>query len=184
MCHFITTILPAGADVPAMTEIARRHRRGMRGYDNPNLRAQLAAGESTWLATSGHCDCGTGLGTRQRRSHAADDQAAVAGLRRKGWSETKISRWREQRSARPESHNPGAEHDLLAWQALLQEALGHRSLRWYGLLLHQYSGSFGDESFPLQGREAVDMADAHAVLANLHEDRLYAFHRTGSTRSR
>jgi hypothetical protein len=178
MCHYITAALPASTDIAALTAIADRHGRGLRALSNPSIQQQLKAGENYFLTTTGHCDCGTPLGAHA--ATAADDtHAQIRKLRLKGWSETKIARWNEQRgehqAQKTAADRIAAEAGIAEWQAFLAAALARNDTPYICLLLHMYDGAL-DRDMELSARQTVKLREADTVfLGAMSEDVLYEF---------
>jgi hypothetical protein len=178
MCHFISAVLPASADIAALTAVAERHGRRLRPQNNPSIRKKLKAGENLFLTTAGHCDCGTPLGAHAA-SVADDTQAQIRKLRAKGWSETKIARWREQRgehqALKAATARTASEAGIGQWQGFLAEALTRSDTPYLCLLIHMYSGDL-DGDIELSARRAVKLREADAAyLGAMSEDVLYEF---------
>lgn len=175
MCYYITAVLPGSANLPALTDIAVRHGRALKPQQNPGIEAHLKPGEHYFLTTPGHCDCGTFLGSLardeskvERQKNAADNEESK--LRRKGWSETKLKRWKEQKAERLTKSRSAL--DATNWESLLNEILNSCQTPFVGLLLHWYDGPI-EERIDLQGREAVSVTAE--TLARMKEDVLYEF---------
>ena len=180
MCHFITATLPAGADVDAAREVARRYRRGWEELENPHVARQLAEGERYFMTVRKGCDCGTELGSAGAGPPAAPDLAAeVAKLRKKGWSETKIERWLAEkgktagRRARldAERAKPGA--DAQSWADLLHELASLPGASGVGVLLHWYSGHVESERIRFRVEEVGADELSAERLVRIEEDVLY-----------
>jgi hypothetical protein len=178
MCHFISAVLPASADIAALTAVAEKHGRSLRPHDNPSVRKQLKVGEGLFLTTPGHCDCGTPLGAHA--TTAADDtHVQIRKLRLKGWSETKISRWREQRVEHQTQKSAAAriasKTGIAQWQAFLSEALARNDTPYLCLLIHMYDGAL-ERDIELSERRAMNLREADiAFLDAMSEDVLYEF---------
>src|SRR5688572_29469897 len=127
MCHFITAALPAGADAEAVASLFKSYRRALEPVDNDWVVAQLPAGDRYFLTTRGYCDCGTSLGSLTRQCEAPrSPEDEVRKLKRKGWSEAKIERWRAEKLAagerardRQEAMAQHMSEDAESWAALL-----------------------------------------------------------------
>jgi hypothetical protein len=164
MCHFISAVLPGSADLSALEGVMARHGRALKPQNNPVLGAQLQAGEQLLLTTAGHCDCGTALGALERNAARLErrrrsSERKEATLRRGGWSEVRIQRWREQQQNYRSGLHPQA--GVTDWERLL--------LHWYG--------EGADEPIALQGRETLPLCVES--LGRLREDVLAIF-RAGS----
>jgi hypothetical protein len=183
MCHFITAILPKEADTPSLDVIARKHHRQFEPLSNLSIEAQLRPGERYFLTTLGHCDCGTalGAGARDESQDSRDHHAGLKQLRAKGWSETKIARWLEQKqqvSARDDrvcsSRDIPRTED---WRQFIEEVLESGLTSYLGVLLHWYSGPLSAR-IQLAGRQVVVLRDmTEGTLAEVKEDVIYEFKR-------
>lgn len=182
MCHFITAVLPLSANQIALAEIAHKYGRKLQQLANPSVEAQLQAGETYFLTTVGHCDCGTALGARAReyaQAKPVDKLAQERKLKLKGWSSAKISRWMQQQADNQNKQHPKesvhVSKDIETWCALLTEMLGSGLTLFVGLLIHSYSGPLS-ESFELVGRKAVQVSEIGPdFLGHMEEDTLYEF---------
>ena len=179
MCHFISAVLPGSADLSALAGVMAHHGRALKPQSNPALEAQLQPGEQLLLTTAGHCDCGTALGALERNAARLErrrrsSERKEASLRRRGWSEARIRRWREQQ----QTHGPGLrlQAGMTDWERLLSDMLRERHTAYVGLLLHWY-GEGADEPIALQGRETLPLCVES--LGRLREDVLAIF-RAGS----
>lgn len=179
MCHFISAVLPSSADLSALAGVMAHHGRALKPQRNPVLGAQLQAGEQLLLTTAGHCDCGTALGALERnaarleRRRRSSERKEVT-LRRRGWSEARIQRWREQQQNHRSGLHPQA--GVTDWERLLTDMLREHHTAYVGLLLH-WCGEGADEPIALQGRETLPLCEES--LGRLREDVLAIF-RAGS----
>jgi hypothetical protein len=104
----------------------------------------------------------------ERQKNAADNEESK--LRRKGWSETKLKRWKEQKAERLTKSKSAL--DATNWQSLLNDMLNSYQTPFVGLLLHCYNGPI-EEHIDLQGREVASVTAEN--LAQMQEDVLYEF---------
>lgn len=180
MCHFVTAILPAIADQAELDRLARSRGRQFLTQHNPAVEARLRAGERYFLTTLGHCDCGTPLGSHDRKAARAPDWIAEEQrLLRKGWSQAKVARSLEQRRAHWDlgaDKNARADAEAMAaWLGLIEGVLDSRATPYLGLLIHFYSGPL-DEQIDLAGRVEVPRGEIRAsCLGGMKEDTLYVF---------
>jgi hypothetical protein len=171
MCHFIKLVLPAQADVGALREVMQRHGRLLEPCCDPHLDGDLAPDERAFL-TRGNCDCGTALVRPRgpRREH--DEGREPAKLRRSGWSEAKIQRWRQQRAGvvtrKAEARARTREHESEQWRALLEDLLGAK-VEHIGLVVHWVTA--GVHRGPVFPRTHLNAE----TLSTLEENILYTF---------
>jgi len=141
VCHFINIVLPARVDVEALREIVKRHGRVLSPSAERLVCDELGADERAYL-TSSICDCGTQLAIHRSARREHDEDREVVRLRKMGWSETKIQRWREQRgmaaAQKASTKAKSREHEIEAWRALLADLLNAKTDH-VGLLVHWVS---------------------------------------------
>ncbi len=190
MCHFITAVLPADADLPRLRTIAREHALNLEEIHNAHVRGQLRDDERYYLTTAGICDCGTVLGsavTSEQRSHAkGPTERDVSALRHRGWGESKIERWRSQHSGNTtrdtrvqQQHSRGRALEADDWKRFLEEVLASNRAVYIGILLHWYRRSVDAERIQIQQRRSVAQPEITAeLLMRLPEDELYVFSRS------
>lgn len=183
MCRFITAILPNETGIAEASAIFREHGRACHVYVSASLAAQIGNAESSCHTTSGHCDCGTPLGSTATGAGSDDRdtrEIEIARLQRKGWSESKIARMlaqRDEAKARPRAPDQ-RQTDLGEWSALIRAVLASSRIAYVGLLIHEYRGDINDEEIALQGREMVREKDMNeAALASMRDDTIYEFRR-------
>ncbi len=173
MCHFIKLVLPAQADVQALRDIVKRHGRVLEPISEARVDRELPAGDRAYLTTS-RCDCGTGLVNRAANRREHDERRDLARLRRSGWSEAKIQRWREQRgeavNRKVEAKAKSREHEAEEWRALVSDLLDAKVER-VGLLVHWVTDDI--RRGPILPRASVNAE----TIANLEENVVYTFTR-------
>ena len=190
MCIFITATLPPDASIEAVRAVFERHGRRLDEVENQNVLEQLPSGERYFCTTSGHCDCGTALGSTfafAETSPRTDDiSQKILKLRRKGWSEAKIQRWVEQdrrnreqdQRARIARESYALESgEIVDWVALIREIMATGQSSSVGLLVHWYSTSPEQEAVDLRERVrlAADSITEEDLLRMRH-DTVYEFH--------
>lgn len=181
MCHFVTAVLPEAAPLQALDGIARLHGKQFAPLDNPSVHTQLRSAETYVLATAGVCDCGTGLGAlgRAEARTRVNEHAEVRKLRRKGWTETKISRSLAMKEGRVLAQHARRTDDALAdaqaWLDMLMDVFSSTQVPYVGLLLHWYNGALSSR-IELQGRQVVPQGElTPRTLASMKEDVVYEF---------
>lgn len=138
MCFFISAILPCSANISVLAGVMDRYGRALKPQSNPALEAQLQPGERLLLTTAGHCDCGTASGALERKAALLErrrrsDERKEASLRRKGWGESKIQRWRNQQQKVSSGHDPQAGR--IDWERLLTDMLSQPRMPYFWMLL-------------------------------------------------
>lgn len=173
MCYFIKLVLPARADVPALREIVERHGRVLEPISEPRVDRELPPGDQAYLTTA-RCDCGTRLVNGKSNAREHDEDRDLARLRREGWSEAKIQRWREQRGdaarRRAEARAKPRELEAEEWRALVSDLLAAR-VDHVGLLVHWVTDHV--RRGPLLPSASLNTE----TVSNLEENVLYTFTR-------
>ncbi len=185
MCHYITATLPPGADVERVRNIAKQFHLAWKPIESGRVVSQLKSGETYYLTTAGHCDCGTVLGclSNERTKLSNDHKREIAKLHRKGWSQTKIHRWlheKELATAKAERKDAQTARDRKAeaadWIDFLGVVLSSGASASLGLLLHSYSGPIENPNIELAERKIVPVSSLTPDdLLHIEEDRLYEF---------
>ncbi|MEW6306755.1 MAG: hypothetical protein AB1705_25085 [Verrucomicrobiota bacterium] len=189
MCYFITLILPVGnaRDISVIDEILSRVHRTAEILSNPHLSQHLHLKERYLYPGGKMCECGTALGTlRETQPPKRIEKKEIDGLRKKGWSETKIQRWIEQQmSVKERKAQIKAKQDLAAhgsdpdgWTATVRALISEARLPYVGLLLHWYSGDLESERIPIKSRVKLPNDDQLSnALYRIEEDTIYEIHR-------
>jgi hypothetical protein len=173
MCDFINLVLPAQADIDTLRLVVEGHGRVLEPNPEPRVARELSAEERAYLTTR-ICDCGTKLAARRVRSREHDEDREAARLRRDGWSEAKIRRWREQRSEaivrKTEARERSRQDEVAMWIALIGELLDAK-VAHVGLLVHWATD--GVQRGPVLPRGRLNVE----TLASLEKNVLYTFSR-------
>ena len=173
MCYYIALVV-RGSDAATIDGVLRRHGRRAKAISNASIGGALVSGETQFLTTVGHCDCGTALApTVIDRAGKRTEQ--IAKLAKKGWSKAKIDRWLSD-SAKADDRADERRHantpdSVGLWSGIIADLLATPGIKHAGLLLHFYSGDVEDEVIePI--RETAPIRDFEARLANIREDQL------------
>lgn len=184
MCHFVTAVIGATGSTEQLNAIAAKHHRWLELVENQSVRPFLRSSERYYSTTprKARCDCGTTLGWAARESLRApkplDVEAETRKLQRKGWGQSKISRWIEAKQQDQQTWEPPSAQDLGAdklnedWLRLIDDMLSEASVSSFGLLLHWYRGGL-EARLPI--RERRETSPSRAALATMEEDTLYVF---------
>ena len=179
MCHFVTMVLPPDADIESVQQVLGRYGRGFELLQNKHVGKLLKPREVYCLPTPKHCDCGTELGSAPALSAGlADISRDIAKKRRKGWSETKIARWLEQKQDHQQAKKerskelggPGA--DLEDWLGIIRDLRADAGLAYLGIMLHWYTGPLSERIDATRAEFDHD-DDMASGLRHIEEDVLY-----------
>lgn len=185
MCHFITATLPTNAIVKSVAAIFDAHKLAFREISNSSIAAFTGPDEMQILTTTGHCDCGTVLGSLNcpDKTEQLSLNRELDRLRKKRWSEARIQRWIEEKERTKEKHaredaNQARTGTPLAaeWISFISDVLRSGQTQSIGLLLHQYRGGIESERIKVLDRKRVILTGlTPAVLMEMKEDVLYEF---------
>ncbi len=185
MCHYITATLPPGADVERVRNIAKQFHLAWKPIELGRVVSKLKSGETYYLTTAGHCDCGTVLGclSNDRTKPSNDHKREIAKLRRKGWSQTKIDRWlheKELATAKAERKDAQTARERQAeaddWIAFLGTVFSSGASASLGVLLHWCTGPIAGSNIELAERKIVAVSSLTPDdLLRMEEDCLYEF---------
>lgn len=175
-------VTPPGTDMNAVSKVLQRHRRKVIPLNNRSIVSHLNHGESYFYPQGSTCDCGTALGSLIHRSDAGRvEKRWLDDLRKKGWSETKIARWgeqkksihkREERIQKLREEARGSDPD--GWCAIIGELIERAGIKYTGLFLHWYSGGLETEKLDQPRRIELGLDENLAdALYHMEEDNLY-----------
>lgn len=181
MCHFITATVPGNADRKQVRAVIAAHRRGFQRLSNPHTQPQLPPGDQYLGLTRKMCGCGTVLGclASQEGDSAEPRAREVEKLRKQGWSEARIERWRGGRDRTREKRGQAPEQRLAeaqGWIDFLRALLSVEGTSHVGLLLHWYRTGPEEERFAIQRIETMPVGKLTPEwLMRIEEDVLVLF---------
>ncbi|ANM30838.1 hypothetical protein ABI59_16545 [Acidobacteria bacterium Mor1] len=176
MCVYIHLLLEDSSDHAEASVLLGSYDKQLEAVENHRLRRQLGA-FSPFLTTRKFCDCGTAVGHLARDEDTAPyTEQDMRRMKRKGWTATKIERWKQEKERHWGRDHLQVVAELESWEQLLKALL--RSEARIGLLLHEYRGFIAEESFRVQRtvESPADGIDARR-LAELELDVVYAWSR-------
>lgn len=157
--------------------IAKKYGRVAVLTENPSVSSILREGEYQYFTTKGHCDCGTVLANEDadtpdrvaERSSVLTKQKLR--LKRKGWSQAKISRWLDEKQGAQERRKNDPQDSFELWANLVAEIAGEADVKSVGILVHHYSGLLTEEIFEAN-RTEVRFSEFRDRLSSMKEDEL------------
>ena len=180
MCFFLTAYLKTGSDIKAVREMAIDHNLAWEPIKNDSIANQLESGVTQYLTTKGICGCylsPTGHWWVMNKKDS-DIEKKIKKLQKKGWSESKIIKWVEEKEKdinRKLDSLVTSGLDGKNWLSFLKEVFESGSADSIGVLFHFY----GDLE-----KEVIDLIDetSHRIedvdewfLQNLRVDHFYWF---------
>ncbi|MBS1715392.1 MAG: hypothetical protein JST30_13765 [Armatimonadetes bacterium] len=176
VCDFLYVFVPDSSGLSVIQDLLESEGLGFKTVDGPSPAAKLPDGTVQILATPGHCSCGTAIGGYydQPVHLRAPDDKEVLKLKRKGWSDSRIQRWLDEKTAhlnevgRAKSARDGAELDQ--WVGVLKGAVDSGATDWIGLSLHFEGGASPKEPPPEPDRRVRSRSLGREDLASLTRD--------------
>jgi len=179
MCHFVTAYVPKDANIVATEALFDQNKFGFKLLDNPNVQKQLSCPVIQVLTTRSSCDCGTRLASAtQFVRDESPNKRDIEKLRDKGWSESRIRRWLDEKAAAAEryeaaelQHSPKPGPETARWVRMIGQLIGSHSAGWVGILVHEYSGGLNSERITLQSHKSIQLASlTEDTLLEMGED--------------
>lgn len=174
MCTYIFAVLPQETDAEALRPLAKQHEISLKKVEWGEFRS--VAG-SIFYTTWGFCDCGTVIGSAHYPVHGEPHEQIIARetekLRRKGWSETKIARWRADKDKSVEKGIAARERELQRWLDFVPAALNSRTVPWLGVFYHSYNYEHARQIVRTERHSADHVTEQ--FLKQMQEDVLYRF---------
>lgn len=187
MCHYITGFLAGSFDLAEVKMLAEPFSIVLDPIENRSVAKLLQADETYFNMTKGMCACGTDLCDRKNAAewiesefHRLDRDEKK--YRKKGWSDTKIERWRSQQNEmihrrfgdEPLKVHPGA--DCIRFSQFFNTLFEETKITKVGLLLHFYSGGVSSEKIDLKGRTVCQRKQLlPETLFSANEDTINVF---------
>jgi hypothetical protein len=176
MCTFIIAIVPGDTAMPRLRELCATQGFDCEPIKNKSLNAVIPEG-CQFRPVGGCCNCDTALGwASNQNSESPDLETEISKLKRKGWSEAKISRWRKDKERTPLHKKEYADRYLNRWDKFISEVLTTQSAKEFALVLHFFNGRIDTEHIPIKRAEQVSLNGLSVdKLAHLEWDVLYKF---------
>ena len=182
MCNFITATCSSKTKLTDINSIGEIYGFTFEDCDNEHIANQILKSEKYLLKVSKMCDCGTSLGEAFFKNDKTErvQKSEIDKLKKKGWSETKITRYLVDKKK--------TEHKLILQQEVIlkrqskeldnyinfiKDVLKKTDTETFGLLLHWYSSGPDNEKIKLSDRknmshEALTVLD----LKMLEDDKI------------
>ncbi len=183
MCHFITTALPRDAQIESVSSTAERYQLAWNSIENKKVISQLENGSSYFYTAQGMCDCGTEFGAKcfGVDNTVPDFSSDIKAFQRKGWSETKISKWLAEKEKNIQKNKrinssikPGQE--IHRWIGFISEILNKKYTTNVSVLLHMYSGDLESERIMITSTIVTNLSKiSEELFLKIEEDCLYQF---------
>jgi hypothetical protein len=168
--------MPVETALPQLRELCRKHGFCDDPVDNASLRV-LMPNCYQFMPVGGTCNCDTALGFEQRPRYQSNDlEGDISKLKRKGWSATKIERWKKAKEHTLHQKQQQPYVELGRWKNWISEIVSAHSSKRLTLLLHFFKGGLDTDPIQVKRLETirVDALDVEQ-LALLEWDVLYQF---------
>jgi len=182
MCHFITAICSSKTKLTDINLIGKSYGLEFQDCDNEHITKQLSKTEKYLWKKSKMCDCGTSLGEASFKDDKMErvEKSEVDKLKKKGWTDTKITRYLADKKKSGDKVAQQNEitlyrqsKELDSYANFLQEVLKKADTEVFGLLLHWYSKGPETENIKLADRKSIPSKALTVVdLKTIEEDKL------------
>ena len=184
MCHFISGVIDGQTSIDDLNKAGQGHNITFNRCDNDFVIKQLKSSETYIVKNSKVCDCGTELGLLTRMNSPEVfrvEKSEIEKLIKKGWSESKINRWTEDRKKDLEkkrkiyNNMASRQHtDVENWVAYIKKLFESTTINHFGLLLHWYKGGLENERIELKERKRLKVTEINEdILLKMNEDVIY-----------
>ncbi|MHA1144039.1 MAG: hypothetical protein ACTSRW_04820 [Candidatus Helarchaeota archaeon] len=186
MCYYITMTLPSNARIKELRPVIEKYDKAFIPLKNPKIQSQLPTGELYFIASKGHCDCGTAIGAIdlvKMRETLLRSQKYRSILRRK-WSKREVEKWLVEKMKKMikelENHSsfPEYKKEVESWMEFIRELLASGNTARVGLIKHWYHDSLETEKIILKRKIRLNVNLVKSdVLLHVGEDILYEFYK-------
>ncbi|MFX0070337.1 MAG: hypothetical protein ACFFAO_04525 [Candidatus Hermodarchaeota archaeon] len=185
MCFYITATLPKEASFDTIKEIFNEYNMVFNPIQNKSIQTQLRPSDLYFRATKSYCDCGTVLGSLNRKQEYQNflNSKKIRTLKKKKWTDDQIDKWIKEKLKKDSSSTIGKkltpmeiDKETTRWMKFLQSLLNNKKVSRIGLLKHWYDGALEIEKITLIRIEKIPINRiSPKFLLNLEEDVLYEF---------
>ncbi len=176
MCYYLVATLPSNVNIRALKPTIERYHMGFEMLENPYILHQLPKGERLFYATKRHCDCDTALGCDVGALNTNELEGEIERLRKKGWGQAKIERWKSERDDLKEVDRLNQDKELEIWYAFISEALEGNNATHIGIMKHFFAGSVEQEKVKISEIKEVRIKGIKPkYLRKIEDDTLYNF---------
>jgi hypothetical protein len=182
MCHFITAICSSKTKLSDINLIGETYGLQFEDCDNEHITKQISKTEKYLLKKSKMCDCGTNLGESSSKNDNTErvQKSEIDKLKKKGWTETKITRYLADKKKSDEKAAQQNDtilnrqsNELDNYVNFIKDLLKKSDSEIFGLLLHWYSKGPDNENIKLAARKNISFKTLTALdLKTLEEDTL------------
>ena len=182
MCQYITGTISGRITIEELNSVGKEFGLKFEACPNEFVQKQLKSGESYIWKYCDYCDCGTILGAFSKKRVTHKIELEVEQRKQKGWSETKIQRFLNERNTGIERSKSYAEteNEIREWVDFCKKIFETTPINTFGILLHWYNGDFSlyDERITLNRRVIIDKSELTVKkMLEIEEDTLYVISR-------
>ncbi|MDI7189493.1 hypothetical protein [Leptospira santarosai] len=179
MCYYITAVVPDQVHLEKIQKMLKSYNLEFNEIINPYILNQLSNRYRYFRPTTSTCDCDSELGKSngyQKNKH----KSAISKLQKKGWSQSKIDRWIEERKNYKIKTDPKVESsNKMFWHQFIVKFLKTNLSNEFGLLVHWYEKNLEDENFHLKNIQKIKFESISDFnFSKIEYDTLYLFVRS------
>ena len=109
MCNFITILVDKSVDLKKLEAATSEHDLGCNEIDNKFLKNGTKNLKRIFATTLSMCDCGTLIGSGNHVEKR--EELNIKKLKRKGWSNSKIERWKKDKAKSEQKYENYSAND-------------------------------------------------------------------------
>lgn len=174
MCQFLFIVVPERTPIEQLANLLDKYNFGCKAVDYPKILHQLPKGNRIIQTTKGHCDCGSGIACNANGKSDLIQTKEIEKLRKKGWSETKISLYLENKSQKQNRRQTVDE--LNRWANFIKEATNNAQIGKVGLYMFSPENDYLEDDFPIAGMSKFANSDiSHDLLERMPTNSVYWF---------
>jgi len=175
MCQYITLTLPKDTDLESIKPVFEKFGLTQKVIHNQFVEEQIRKKDYYISSTSNMCDCGSVIASNSKQ--LSTDQrykSDIQRMKKKGWSDTKINRWIEQKQNGV--HDKELLEDNNRWTSFIQEITNEKQVVRVGILIHWYSLGLEEEKIEIKEIQNIKVdAITEDTLEKLDYDKMYYF---------
>ena len=166
MCYYITGSISGKVTVKELNSVGQEFGLKFETCPNEFVQEQLKSGECYIWKYCDYCDCGTILGSLNKKNVKRREdkiKSEVEKRKRKGWSEAKIQRFLNDKNEGIGQYKSRVEteNEILEWIDFCKKLFETTPINTFGILIHWYNGDFSleNEKITLNGRIFIDKSE-------------------------
>ena len=180
MCQFNIIIVKNEEISPELKDIFHSVQFGYRIIQQNSLSKQLGNNYSYILSFKDECDCKSIIGNDTLEDDSFEEDSLKSNenkirtkLQKKGWSETKISRYLNEKNKYSEKSEKIDKQEEIKWMKLISGCIETKLVNKVGILYHEFIGGLETEAIEICAQEIILLSKFNiANLTKLKENKV------------